>query len=159
MKALPVYIAMLSYFLYASQAAILEQKLGQFSTATILLIVYIVAIPLAVGRLFMMVQAGTPVVWPSSGASLGWVAVASIVFFLADFCMVRAYTLSFERGGQYLFEIVAVGALFPVFAVLIKWLWTGALPNRWSCAAFITAFVTVMFAAKSVTSQMPKPGQ
>lgn len=142
----PIVFAFISYFLYASQAVVLERKLSSFSPGAVLLAVYAVIVPLLLGRLLLMKTGNGTISWPTG--VLPWIILAGIVFFFADYFMVKAYTSAFEGGGEYLFEIVAVGALFPVFAAMIKYAWVQSLPNRWHVAAFAVAGLVVWLAAK-----------
>lgn len=143
----PIVFAAISYFLYASQAMVLEQKLSAYSPAAVLVILYIMMLPLALSGLIPMMFSSTPVAWPS-GKTLWIVAVAAIVFFFADYFMVAAYASAYKSGTEALFAVVAVGALYPVFGSVMKYVWTRSMPNRYHVIAYVLAAGVLFFAAK-----------
>lgn len=136
---LPVVYAIFSYFLYASMAYILEQKLSSFSAPAVLVLQYAAALPL-VGLVLLSMKFGhQAIAWPA-GQAVWWTIGAGVIFFLADVFMVMAYTTARKQGAEYLFAIVAVGALYPVFASVLKFVWTRKLPNGYYAAAYLLAF-------------------
>ncbi len=143
---LPVVYAIISYFLYAAMAFILERKLSPFSAPAVLVLQYAAALPLVAIVLVSMKLGHSPIKWPT-GAMLWWTLGAGLVFFLADTFMVTAYTTARQQGMEYLFAIVAVGALYPVFASIMKFVWTKTAPNGYYLAAYaISAVVLIMVA-------------
>lgn len=143
----PILFAVISYCLYASQAYLLEQKFSHFSTPALLVILYLIMLPLVGLTLVAAKAGGEAVVWPSGGV-LWWVVLAAAVFYAADAFMVMAYTSARKAGGEYLFEIVTVAALYPLFAAAIKYAFTQKLPNRWHVAAFIAVAGVLWLTAK-----------
>jgi hypothetical protein len=156
-KSSPILFAIASYFLYGSQAVVLEQKLSGYSTGAVIAVLYILMLPLALIRLAVMKATGEPIVWPSGSEGWKWMFVAAVVFFLADYAMTAAYTKAFGLGAEYMAAIVGVGLLFPVFANVVKYLAAGAVNlNRYHYASYTVAAVSVvliLMAMKTETAE------
>lgn len=143
---LPVLYAILSYFLYAAMAIILERKLSPFSAPAVLVIQYAAALPLVAVVLIAMKSGDGKIAWPV-GAAVWWALGAGFVFFFADTFMITAYTSARKAGTEYLFAIVAVGALYPVFASIMKFVWTKKAPNGYYLASYGVAAVVLLLVA------------
>lgn len=143
---MPFLLAVIAFFLYASQSFLLERKLSAYAVPAVLIQLYafnfvLVAILLAVTKL-----SGSTIAWPS-GSTLWWVGVASLVFFFADAFYVSAFAAAQKRGEEHLFAIVAASALLPVFASAVKYAWTRQLPNAWHVASYAMVAVVLVFTA------------
>lgn len=143
---LPFLLAVAAFFLYASQSFLLERKLASYSVPAVLIQLYAFNFVVVAVLLLGTKISGKPIAWPT-GAALGWVAVASVVFFLADAFYVSAFAEAQKRGEEHLFAIVAASALLPVFASAVKYAWTRQLPNGWHIASYVTVAVVLVFTA------------
>jgi len=83
--------ALIGIVLYAIQNTIIDVRLKQYSTVNLLVGWYIVLLPLAVGLFFYQRFIGTPTPFPS-GNDLKVLAAVAVMFFIADFFYVGAFT-------------------------------------------------------------------
>ncbi len=144
---MPILYAIISYFLYASMAYVLEQKLSAYTVPSVLVLQYLAALPLVAAVLASMRFGKQAIAWPS-GAGLWWALGAGIIFFLADTFIVSAYATARKMGQEYLYAIVAVAILYPVFASSMKYLWQRKMPNGWFIASYALALVVILLATK-----------
>lgn len=121
----PVVFACCSMVFYAFQNVLLEQKLSRYSTVVILLFFYSSLFPVALAAFFIFKASGQQVVAPSGTMIYVTIGIGAL-YFVADFFYVGAYT-----GGGNLFTVATIVALFPAFASVMKYFWTGVLPNRY----------------------------
>lgn len=129
------------YHLYAIQNAVIDVKLKQFSTVSILLGFYIILLPLACGLFLYQKLMGQPLVFPT-GEPLKILAVVSAVFFVADFFYVGAYT----SGGNVV-AITTICILMPVVGGLMKFVWVKEVPTPYHLAGFVLAALAVILIA------------
>lgn len=132
-----VIYALIGISLYSIQNAIIDVKLKQFSTVSLLLTFYMVLFPMAAGLFAYQKLFGQPVAMPSGG-SLALAASVAVMFFIADFFYIGAYT---KGGGVVVITIMMV--LMPVIGGLIKFVWVQDMPTPYHFAAFIFAALAV----------------
>lgn len=138
----PVVFACLAMFQYVFLNVAIEQKLATYTTAVLMVYVYLATLPLALGTIVLLKLTGQPVVAPSGGVLALAIAVGA-GYYLADFCFFSAYT----NGGS----VVMVGTillLFPVLASVVKFMWAGSLPNAYHVASYFLAAAAVALAFK-----------
>lgn len=165
--SLPVVFALVSAILYGSQSYVLEQKLSPYNPYAVLVSLYAVMTVIVVGILISLKASGKPIAWPVNGwdwKMIGLIAVSGVIFFLADGFMVTAYAESKAKGGASLHEIVAMTALIPVFASIMKYVWTQKAPNRWHVASYVLVAGVLWLAGKGAeletkreTAKAPTP--
>jgi len=138
----PVIFACLALMFYAVQNVFLEQKLAKYSTFSILLYMYLVMLPLVLICLAALRIKKQPILTPS-GIAIGITLGCGLLYFFADYFYVGAYT----SGGSVLM-VTTIVIMFPIFASIVKYFWTGGLPNFYQVAGYILAFFAVLLVAK-----------
>lgn len=126
-------------FLWAIQNAVLEIKLSKSSPLAIMLITYATALPLGILTLFVLNQTSKVPVFPN-GEVLAWAIGSAVLFFIADFLFIGAYSL----GGNST-SITILTLSIPVFVILIKFVWKGEAPSLYHLLAFVSACATFLF--------------
>jgi drug/metabolite transporter (DMT)-like permease len=136
-----IVYAIIGIVLYAIQNVIIDVKLKQYSTISLLLGFYLALLPLA-GLLFVYQKYfGDGVVVPS-GDALKIVAVVAVMFFIADFFYLGAYT----SGGNVVVVTILL-VLMPIIGALLKFLWVKEVPTLYHIASFVFATLAVVFIA------------
>ena len=138
----PIIMAVSALLLYSIQNVILEQKLAKYDAFGLLMYFYFAMLPLAVLGLCYRKLMNQPAPLPE-GSMIVFVLILGAVYFVADSCMVGAYT----SGGE-LITIATIIAMFPVVSSAIKYVWTGNLPNLYQSIGYILAFMAVVFVAR-----------
>jgi len=133
-----ILLALIGIILYAVQNVIIDVRLKQYSTASLLLGWYVVLLPLAVGLYLYQKQAGASLVMPV-GRDLVYMIVVAGMFFVADFFYIAAYT----HGGNAV-TITILLVLMPVVAALMKFVWVQEVPTQYHLAGFVLALLAVL---------------
>jgi drug/metabolite transporter (DMT)-like permease len=136
-----IIFALVGVILYAIQNTIIDVKLKQYSTVSLLMGLYIILLPLAVGLFLYQKFTGQAVIIPS-GSSFKILAAVAIMFFVTDFFYIGAYT---SGGNVVVITILLV--LMPVIGALIKFMWVKEIPTPYHFAGFIFAMIAVIFIA------------
>ncbi len=136
-----IIYALAGLTLYAIQNTVIDVKLKQYSTLSLLVGFYLVMLPGGLILLAIQKYTGEAMVIPS-GNSLKLVAVVAFAFLIADYFYVSAYT----SGGSAV-PITILAALIPVVCALIKFVWVGEVPTRYHIAGFTCALLAVAFIA------------
>ncbi len=147
-----IIYALIGIVLYAIQNTIIDVKLKQYPTVSILLGLYTVLLPLACGLFIYQKIVGQPVLIPS-GDALKTLAGVAIMFFVADFFYVGAYT----AGGNVV-VVTLLLVLMPVIGALMKFFWVKESPTPYHFASFACAALAVMFIAIG-NSKKPAEGK
>ena len=137
-----VLYACAAMVLYAIQNVTIEQKLAKYSTVSILFYFYLVMFPMAAILVSYMKVSGQQLAWPS-GNAVTLVLGVGVAYFFADFFFISAYT----SGGSVIM-VMTVAMMFPVFASIVKFFWTGALPNFYHVASYLVAVVSILLLVK-----------
>jgi drug/metabolite transporter (DMT)-like permease len=127
-------------FLWAIQNAALEIKLSKYSALGNMLVTYFTALPLALITLLYLRFSGTAVTIMPTGEGLAWAIGCALLFFIADFLYIGAYTLG---GNSNSISILTL--TIPVFVIGIKFWWKGEVPSGNHVLAFICALATFFF--------------
>ncbi len=136
-----IVFALIATILYAIQNTLIDVKLKQYSTVSLLLGFYLILLPLGIAMFLFMKFTGQPISIPS-GEGIKIVAVVAISFFVADFFFVGAYT----SGGNVV-TITIILVLMPVIGAIIKFLWVKEIPTSYHIVGFIFAALAVTFIA------------
>jgi drug/metabolite transporter (DMT)-like permease len=136
-----IVYALIGICMYAVQNVIIDVKLKQYSTATLLMSFYIVLLPLGAGLFFYQKMRGQQVIVPDKDAVLLIAAVAAM-FFFADFFYIGAYT----KGGNAV-TITILAVLMPVLCAVMKFLWVREIPTRYHFIGFLFAALAITFVA------------
>jgi drug/metabolite transporter (DMT)-like permease len=142
----PVILAVSALILYSIQNVILEQKLAKYDAFGLLMYFYFAMLPLAIIGLGYKKIMNQPAPLPE-GSMIIFVLILGVVYFMADSCMVLAYT-----SGGSLITVATIIAMFPVVASAVKFAWTGNLPNIYQAIGYVLAFLAVIFVAKGSAS-------
>ncbi len=135
-----VIYALIGLVMYAITNTIIDVRLKQYSTPSLLVGWYFVLLPLALGLYLYQRFAGKPTTLPS-GNDL-WFRVRGSNFFVADFFYIGAFTV----GGNAI-TITILAVLLPVVVALIKFVWVKEVPTPYHSAAFACALLAVVFIA------------
>lgn len=137
-----VFLAIFAVILYAVQHVYMEQKLARYDVFGLLVYFYTAMFPLAILGLAYQKMTGQEIVMPEGGMVLV-VIMVGVVYFIADACLVGAYT-----SGGSLMTIATIIAMFPVVSSAIKYAWVREPPNLYQTIGYIMAFLAVCFVAK-----------
>src|SRR3989344_5307987 len=137
-----VVYAFLAVWLYAFSNVIIEIKLAKYTTMALLLYWYFTLAPLALAGVGYMYLTGQKITMPSGGDARMAVASA-IVFFVADYFYIGAYT-----SGGSLLAVTTLVVLFPAIAQLIKFMWVGGSPNYYHIFGYALAALAVVLISK-----------
>lgn len=137
-----VIYACLAVLLYALGNVITEQRLKPFTQFGIMAYCYVPMVFMTFGALAFLKVQGKSIAFPS-GDALYVAGLIAAVFFLADTFFFSAYTNNADA-----FTVSSIALMFPAAASLMKYFWTGSLPNRYHLAAYAVAIVAVVLAEK-----------
>lgn len=140
MKA--VLFALIGIVLYAIQNTIIDVRLSHYKTAELLIGWYVMMLPLGAAYFLYQRFLGGGATIPA-GTDFLIVAATAVMFFVADYFYLGAYTK--YGGGVVTVTIVAV--LMPVLGAALKFAWVGEKPTWYHAAAFLCAALAVVFVA------------
>src|SRR5438067_12607642 len=138
----PVVYACIAVLFYALGNVITEQKLKPYTQFGIMIYCYVPMVLLTFGALAIMRSRGQVISFPQ-GDALYVAGLIAIVFFVADTFFFSAYTNNADA-----FTVSSIALMFPAAASLMKYFWTGSVPNRYHVAAYAVAVVAVVLAEK-----------
>jgi drug/metabolite transporter (DMT)-like permease len=138
----PVLYASLAVLFYALGNVITEQKLKSYTQFATMLYCYVPMVVMTMTALLILRSRGQAIAFPS-GSALVVAGVIALVFFAADTFFFSAYTNNADS-----FTVSAIAVMFPAAASLMKYAWTGAVPNRYHVAAYAIAILAVALAEK-----------
>jgi drug/metabolite transporter (DMT)-like permease len=138
----PVVYACLAVLLYALGNVITEQRLKPFTQFGIMAYCYVPMVLMTFAALGFLKFRGEKIAFPA-GDALYVAGLIAIVFFLADTFFFSAYTHNADA-----FTVSSIALMFPAAASLMKYFWTGSVPNRYHLAAYVVAVVAVILAEK-----------
>jgi len=138
----PVIYACIAVLFYALGNVILEQKLKPYTQFGIMLFCYVPMIGMTLGALAVTRFRQQPISFPA-GDAVYVAGLIAIVFFVADSFFFSAYTNNADA-----FTVSSIVVMFPAAASLMKYLWTGQLPNRDHLASYAIAVAAVALAEK-----------
>ena len=136
-----IVYAIIGVVLYAVQNVLIDVKLKEYSTVSLLLGFYLMLLPLALGLFLYQKYMGQGVLVPT-GDALKVVAAVAFMFFVADFFYIGAYT----SGGNVVVVTIML-VLMPVIGALLKFLWVKEIPTPYHVAGFVCAMLAVVFIA------------
>ena len=137
-----VIYACIAVLFYALGNVITEQKLKPYTQFGIMIYCYVPMVLLTFGALAIMRSRGQVISFPE-GDALYVAGLIAIVFFIADGFFFSAYTNNADA-----FTVSSIAVMFPAAASLMKFLWTGQLPNRYHIAAYAVAVIAVVLSEK-----------
>ena len=140
-KVKAIIYALIGVVLYGVQNAIIDVKLKQYSTVSLLVWFYLALLPCGLLLLGFQKYTGQEIVAPKGGDLWAMVAVG-VMFFIADYFYLGAYT-----NGSDVVTITLLLVLMPVIGAAVKFLWVGERPNLCHLAAFACATLAVVFVA------------
>jgi drug/metabolite transporter (DMT)-like permease len=136
-----IIYALIGIILYAVQNTIIDVRLKQYSTVSLLVGMYIILLPLGVGLFLYQKYMGQAMITPS-GNDFKIVAFVAAMFFIGDFFYVGAYT----SGGNVV-TITILLVLMPVIGGLMKFWWLKESPTPYHFVAFVCAALAIVFIA------------
>ncbi len=137
-----VWFSLFAVAFYAAANVLLEQKLSKYNNLTII-VCYAAVITGCAFLLRQTTKTSDPSYAFPSGSDLGLVLFLGLLFVAADYFYIGAYT----TGGNLL-TITSIMIMFPVLASVIKFLWVGAVPNRYHVLGYVVAAIAVILIAK-----------
>lgn len=150
MKKGPLY-AVIGTLLYAGANVLIEHKFAKLSNLTVVLGYSLVVAGLAFAVRAFAMKNGDPAEYAfPSGYGLFLLLALGVIFFLADYFYIGAYT-----SGTSMTVITCIYILFPVFAALIKLVGSQFIPgmsytppNLYIVLAYILGCASVLLALK-----------
>lgn len=136
-----IIYALIGVILYAVQNTIIDVRLKQYSTVSLLVGWYVVLLPLAAGLYLYSRYVGSPTVFPI-GSDLKLLGAVAVMFFIADFFYIGAFT----AGGNVV-AITILLVLMPVIGALMKFVWVKEAPSAYHLWGFVFAVFAVVFVA------------
>lgn len=146
----PVIFAVLATLCYAAANLIMDQRFAKYNNLTVM-VCYSLVIFLSASLLRQITKTNDPSFNFPQGSSLVWVVIMGLIFTAADYFYIGAYT----NGGS-LMTVTSIIVMFPVFAGVLKYLWTGDSPNGWQVGSCLVAIVAVLMAAKGSVEHVAK---
>lgn len=138
----PIVFVFLAVILYAFQNVLLEQKLSKFTASGLLVYFYLCMLPLAFFAVGYLKITGQEISLPR-GHFIALTLVGGIIYFLADFFYLSAYT-----SGGSVFTVTTIMMLFPLMASVVKFFWVGGVPNPCQIFGYIFGVLAVIFVVK-----------
>src|SRR5262245_42266437 len=137
-----VIYACFAVLFYALGNVITEQKLKAYTQFATMLYCYLPMIIMTVCALALIKSRGQTIEFPQGGA-LYAAGLIALVFFIADGFFFSAYTNNADA-----FTVSSIAVMFPAAASLMRFFWTGQLPNRYHLAAYVVAVIAVALSEK-----------
>jgi drug/metabolite transporter (DMT)-like permease len=137
-----VIYACIAVLFYALGNVITEQKLKPYTQFAIMSFCYLPMLIMTIGALALMKSRGQTIAFPE-GEAIYVAGLIAIVFFIADGFFFSAYTNNADA-----FTVSSIAVMFPTVASLMKFVWTGQLPNRYHIAAYLVAVVAVVLSER-----------
>ena len=138
----PVVYACIAVLFYALGNVITEQKLKSYTQFGTMIFCYVPMVGMTLAALAIMKTSGKAISFPQ-GDAVYVAGLIAVVFFIADGFFFSAYTNNADA-----FTVSSIAVMFPAAASLMKFLWTGQLPNRYQIAAYAVAVIAVILAEK-----------
>ena len=127
---------------YALGNVITEQKLKPYTQFATMLYCYVPMVAMTGAALGIMKFREQTIAFPD-GKALYAAGLIAIVFFIADGFFFSAYTNKADA-----FTVSSIAVMFPAAASLMRFAWTGQLPNRYHIAAYVVAIIAVALSEK-----------
>jgi drug/metabolite transporter (DMT)-like permease len=137
-----VIYACIAVLFYALGNVITEQKLKPYTQFATMIYCYVPMVVMTIVALGVMQSRGQTIIFPA-GNTLYFAGLIAIVFFIADGFFFSAYTNNADA-----FTVSSIAVMFPAAASLMRFLWTGQLPNRYHVAAYVVAVIAVALSEK-----------
>ena len=137
-----VIYACIAVLFYALGNVITEQKLKNYTQFATMTYCYLPMLVMTMGALALMKSRGQTIAFPEGKALYG-AGLIAIVFFIADSFFFSAYTNNADA-----FTVSSIAVMFPAAASLMKFVWTGQLPNRYHIAAYVVAVIAVVLSER-----------
>ena len=143
----PLAYTLVAMLFYAMASVALEQKFSKYNNLTLIVCYTSVIFVLAVIVRYFT-KTTDPVFNFPAGVDLVLVLALDVVYLLADYFYIGAYTM----GGNLL-GIVCITMMMPVFASVIKFMITRQTPNLWFVGGYAFAVLAVLMVAKGTSIQ------
>src|SRR5215467_12554229 len=137
-----VVYACIAVLFYALGNVITEQKLKPYTQFATMIFCYIPMVIMTIGALAFMKSRGQAISFPE-GDAVYVAGMIAIVFFIADGFFFSAYANNADA-----FTVSSIAVMFPAVASLLKFGWTGQLPNRYHIAAYVVAVIAVVLSER-----------
>ena len=141
----PALLAGTALVIYAFQNVLMEVKLARFNVIALVLCAELVMLPLTLSTYAYLRSTGNAPEFPR-GVLFLLTLLTGLLWWLGDVTYVSAYTM----GGKV--EVIAtIVALFPVMTSLVKYFWTGGVPNRFQLAGYVLAAAAVYLTTRGTS--------
>lgn len=128
---------------YAIANLIIEQKLAKSTSSLNIVFIYSSLTALISFSLRFVKKTDNIIDNLPMGGVLAYCLLVGLLFFAADYFYASAYT-----NGASLLTVTPLIALVPVFATVVKFAFTGYIPNIWHALGFIFAVISVYLVTK-----------
>lgn len=139
----PNLLALTATIIYAFQGLLLEQKFSKYSSSFILLFDVGLLLPIFTVQFYYFYKTSASLSLPDA-SGLKFMILAVILYAVAENCSVNSYTL----GGN-LATLSVIYSVVPIFAILMKCLYTGVTPNLGQATAAALALIAVYIGVNS----------
>jgi drug/metabolite transporter (DMT)-like permease len=136
-----IYVSF-AVILYALGNVMIEDRLRPFTQFGIMAFSYIPMVVMTFGALGVLKLQDKSVFFPN-GAAFYVAGLIGIVFFGADTFFFSAYNNNADA-----FTVSSIVLMFPAATSLMKYFWSGSVPNRYHLAAYAVAVAAVVLAEK-----------
>ena len=136
-----IYVS-LAVILYALGNVMIEERLRPFTQFGIMAYSYVPMVVMTFSALAVLKLEDKSISFPN-GDALYVAGLIGIVFFVADTFFFSAYNNNADA-----FTVSSIVLMFPAATSLMKYLWSGSVPNRYHVAAYAVAVVSVALAEK-----------
>ncbi len=142
----PVIFSIVATLCYAFCNVLIERYLVKYNNLTIVICYTAVILFLTLfARQIIKTTDDPSFDFPTGDAA--WIILGvGLLYTVADYCYIGAYT-----GGGSLITITSIISMFPIFASLIKFLFTKDLPNIWQLSGYAVAVIAILLVAKGST--------
>jgi drug/metabolite transporter (DMT)-like permease len=136
-----IYVSF-AVILYALGNVMIEERLKPFTQFGIMIYSYVPMLVMTFAALAVLKLGDKSISFPT-GSALYVAALIGIVFFVADTFFFSAYNNNADA-----FTVSSIVLMFPAATSLMKYLWSGSVPNRYHVVAYAVAVVAVALAEK-----------
>ena len=136
-----VYVSV-AVILYALGNVMIDERLKPYTQFGIMAYSYVPMVVMTFGAIAVLKLQDKRISFPT-GNALCVAGMIGIVFFVADTFFFTAYNNNVDA-----FTVSSIVLMFPAAASLMKYFWSGSVPNRYHLAAYAVAVLAVILAEK-----------
>jgi drug/metabolite transporter (DMT)-like permease len=136
-----IYVSV-AVILYALGNVMIDERLKPYTQFGIMAYSYVPMVVMTFAAIAVLKLQDKRISFPT-GNALYVAGMIGIVFFVADTFFFTAY-----HNNADAFTVSSIVLMFPAAASLMKYFWSGSVPNRYHLAAYAVAVLAVILAEK-----------